>query len=88
MAEVKKRKMKNSLSTRTNVIITVTCAVVAVALAFLVLYLCGIRYVKYNFSDGFSVTFVGTATLDGSPKSGRLSYSGSDDVDGLTAEVD
>ena len=87
MAEVKQRKIKNRLSARTNVIITITCAVIAALLIFLVLYLCGLRYVKYNFADGFSVTFVGVTDINGYPKNGRLSYSGSDDVDGLTATV-
>ena len=79
--------MKNRVSARTNLIFTVVCTVIAIAIILGVLYLCGIRYVKYNFRDGFSVKFIGITDISGYPKDGRLSYSGSDEVRGLTATV-
>ena len=87
MANTKGRKMKNHVSAKANIILTAVCAALAVVILLVILYLCGLRYVKYNFPDGFSVKFVGVTDISGYPKSGRISYSGSDEVKGLTATI-
>ena len=82
-----RRRMKNRVSLRTNITLVAVCTAVAVGLIILVLYLCGIRYVKYNFKDGFSVKFIGVTDLSGYPKKGRISYSGSGEINGVTGTV-
>ena len=76
--------MKNRPSLRTNIILIVVCTALAVGITALVLYLCGIRYVKYNFQDGFSVKFIGITDISGYPKKGRISYTGSGEINGVT----
>ncbi|MBR6650115.1 MAG: hypothetical protein IKL36_01760, partial [Clostridia bacterium] len=84
----KKRKLKSGFSGRTNTFVILGCMLAAIALVVGVLYLAGFRYTKYNFKDGYSVTFVGTVGIDGQPKSGRMTFSGKGNVkDGLSASV-
>ena len=84
----KKRKLKSGFSGRTNIIVIAVCMVAAIALVVGVLYLAGFRYTKYNFKDGYSVTFVGKVDFEGQPKSGRMTFSGKGNAkDGLSASV-
>ncbi|MDD6095119.1 MAG: hypothetical protein PUC29_05195, partial [Clostridia bacterium] len=85
--DIKPRKMKYRVSAKSNVIMICVCAVISVAVILGALYLCGIRYVRYSFKDGFSVKFVGVTDFSGYPKKGKISYSGADEVEGLTATI-
>ena len=83
----KKRRLKSGFTGRTNIIIVIFCIVLAVALTVGVIYLMGYRYTRYNFAEGYSVTFVGKVNGENQPVSGRITFN-SGEKSGLSASVD
>ena len=83
----KKRRLKSGFTGRTNLIVIIFCIVLAVALTVGIVYLLGYRYTRYNFPEGYSVTFVGKVNGENQPESGRITYAGGDNA-GLSASVD
>ncbi|MFA6947361.1 MAG: hypothetical protein WCQ72_00090, partial [Eubacteriales bacterium] len=78
-----RRRHKKRRGAATILIICAVCALICVAVVFIIINLSGTRYHKVKLSDGGYLKFYGTVGDNGEPYQGKLYLS-----DGTTAELD